>query len=117
MPAIRSQELAFQMRRPDIRMSLCQVALQGEVVQARRAVLQDLANNPSRPSANIAIPRAVSSSPGDELAPAGRTDSARDDRALARGGGRGPGGGASDSSAPSGSAHWPDQASADVARA
>lgn len=82
------------------------------LLQARRAVLQDLANNPSRPSATVAIPRAVGSSPGDELAPAGRTDSARDARAVARGVSRGSGGGASDSSAPSGSAHWPEQGGA-----
>ena len=92
------------------------------LIEARRAVLQDLANNPVRASSSIPIPSANLGSNEDfHLSPASRADSARDTLTAARSAVRASvaGVGPSDSSAPgSGGAlsHWPDQASSSSPR-
>ena len=87
------------------------------LIEARRAVLQDLADNPVRPSNNIPIPRAAAAPVDDyHLSPPTRVDSAHDTLAAARSAVRASVTGThpSDSSAPSssrGMSQWNDQAS------
>lgn len=87
------------------------------LIEARRAVLQDLADNPVRPSNNIPIPRS-NAAPVDDynLSPPTRVDSAHDTLGAARSAVRASVTGMhlSDSSAPSssrGMSQWHDQAS------
>lgn len=92
------------------------------LIEARRAVLQDLANNPVRASSSIPIPSAnLGSSEDFHLSPVSRADSARDTLTAARSAVRASvaGVGPSDSSAPGSSgalSHWPDQASSSSPR-
>lgn len=87
------------------------------LIEARRAVLQDLAENPVRPSNNIPIPRSTAALVDDyHLSPPTRVDSAHDTLAAARSAVRASVTGThpSDSSAPSssrGMSQWNDQAS------
>jgi len=87
------------------------------LIQAQRAVLQDLADNPVRPSNNIPIPRSAAAPVDDyHLSPPTRVDSAHDTLAAARSAVRASVTGMhpSDSSAPSssrGMSQWHDQAS------
>ena len=87
------------------------------LIEARRAVLQDLAENPVRPSNNIPIPRSAAAPVDDyHLSPPTRVDSAHDTLAAARSAVRASVTGmhSSDSSAPSssrGMSQWHDQAS------
>ncbi len=91
------------------------------LIEARRAVLQDLAINPSRPSTSTAIPRTTSgmSHNDDELSPSGRVDSALDTLAAARSSVRASVIAGHDSPAPGGSgvSQWPEQASGAAAQA
>jgi len=87
------------------------------LIEARRAVLQDLADNPVRPSNNIPIPRSAAAPDDDyHLSPPTRVDSAHDTLAAARSAVRASVTGMrpSDSSALSssrGMSQWHDQAS------